>query len=376
MKIGIEAQRIFRSKKHGMDMVILEVLRALQKIDSPFEFVVFVQPDSDRCLQETAKMKIVEFGGSYPVWEQIKLPKKVKEYGVDLLHCTSNTAPLKCPTPLILTLHDIIYLEMNVLKAKGFTRYQRMGNLYRKWIVPSVLKQAKKVITVSNFEKDRIGEALNLPKENLVAAYNAVSSMFQPVTNNQLLAEIKQLYKLPNQFIFFFGNTDPKKNTTRLIEAYVQYCHETNKPIPIVIGDYDPELVQRQLEKLNAANLFKQFHFPGYIVHKHMPAILTLAHALIYPSLRESFGIPILEGMACGTPVLTSKAASMPEVAGNAALLVDPKQVNDIKKGISQITQDIQLRNKLIPKGLARAKEFSWKSTAKQYLSIYEETLT
>lgn len=375
MKIGIEAQRIFRSKKHGMDMVILEVLRALQQMETPFEFVVFVQPDEDRCLQETESMKIVEFSGSYPVWEQIRLPKKAEQYGVDLLHCTSNTAPLNCSIPLVLTLHDIIYLEMNVMKAKGFTRYQRMGNLYRKWVVPQVLRKAKKVITVSNFEKERIGEALHLPKENLVAVYNAVSSMFEPITDEQLLANVKQLYQLPDQFIFFFGNTDPKKNTKRLIEAYIQYCKETDNPYPIVIGDYAPELVQQQLEKLKASNLFEQFYFPGYIIHKHMPAILTLAHALIYPSLRESFGIPILEGMACGTPVLTSQAASMPEVAGNAALLTNPTQVTDIKQGISHITSDIELRKKLIPKGLARAKEFSWEATAKQYLTIYTKTL-
>jgi len=373
MRIGIEAQRIFRKKKHGMDMVILEVLRALQQIETSHEFVVFVQPDEDPCLEETPNMKIVSFSGSYPVWEQFKLPKMAARHQVDVLHCTSNTAPLRCSMPLLLTLHDIIYLEIDVLSAKGFTSYQRMGNLYRKWIVPKVLKRAEKIITVSQFERQRIAEALHLPKEKLIAIYNAVSPMFEPIEDADRLQLVRTQYNLPEQFLFFFGNTDPKKNTQRLIEAYTQYAKEESAPLPIVIGDYDPELVQQQLQRKNATALFSLFHFPGYIKHKDMPAILSQAHALLYPSLRESFGIPILEGMACGIPVLTSNAASMPEVAAEAALLVDPTQVASIKRGIQDIVNNHELRLELIQKGTQRVSAFSWKSTANQYLKTYHQ---
>ena len=373
MKIGIEAQRIFRKKKHGMDMVILEVLRALQQIETQHEFVVFVQPDEAPCLNETENMKIVSFSGSYPIWEQIKLPKMAKKHQVDVLHCTSNTAPLNCSMPLLLTLHDIIYLEINVLSAKGFTNYQRLGNLYRKWIVPKVLKRAAKIITVSQFERQRISESLHLSKDKLIAIYNAVSPMFKPITDTDRLNQVKQHYQLPDNFVFFFGNTDPKKNTQRLIDAYISYAREVDSPLPIVIGDYAPELVQQQLQRKNVASLFTLFHFPGYIQHKDMPAILSQASALLYPSLRESFGIPILEGMACGIPVLTSNAASMPEVADDAALLVDPTQITSIQKGIQSITTDQELRSLFIQKGLKRAKAFSWESTANQYLKTYDQ---
>ena len=134
MRIGIEGQRLFRLKKHGMDMVALELIRNLQNIDKKNEYIVFVKPDEDEsCLIETPNFKIVKLeGGAYPYWEQISLPAAAKKYGCELLHCTSNTAPVHCSIPLVITLHDIIYLESWSLFRNGFTMYQRFGNLYRR----------------------------------------------------------------------------------------------------------------------------------------------------------------------------------------------------------------------------------------------------
>jgi glycosyltransferase involved in cell wall biosynthesis len=375
MRIGIEAQRIFRGRKHGMDMVILEVLRAWKRMKPDHEFVVFVQPDEDRCFEADDQFEVVEFGASYPVWEQFKLPAMAKKHGVELLHCTSNTAPFKVDMPLVLTLHDIIYLEKNVLTSAGFTPYQRLGNMYRKWVVPRILKNCESIITVSDFEKDRIGEKLHLPGNRLVSVYNAVSPHFSPVTDEQTLQRVKKRYRLPDNFLFFFGNTDPKKNTGNVIRAYARYAQKTMNALPLVIGDYDKELVAQTLAKENASAFMDNIHFPGYLANSDMPAVLSLANTLLYPSLRESFGIPILEGMACGTPVLTSNAASMPEVSGGAAKLIDPASIDDMANGIKEITADSRLREQLILKGLERAKAFSWESTAQAYLDIYSKIL-
>jgi hypothetical protein len=162
MKIGIEGQRLFRNKKHGMDMVALELIRNLQIIDKENEYFIFVKPDEDnKVLRETSNFKIIELeGGPYPTWEQIALPKAAKKYGCDILHCTSNTAPFFTNIPLITILHDIIYMEssyLNILKSSS-SSYQKFGNIYRKLVVPRVVKKSKKVITVSHFEKNRIGE--------------------------------------------------------------------------------------------------------------------------------------------------------------------------------------------------------------------------
>ncbi len=375
MKIGIEAQRIFRPRKHGMDMVALEMIRNLQMIDKENEYVIFVNDDEDHCLQETSNFKIVTFDGSYPIWEQVKLPKMAEEHGVDLLHCTSNTAPLNCKVPLVLTLHDIIYLEKSLLFASGFTLYQRFGNLYRKFVVPRVLKNCKKVITVSEFEKNRIGEKLHLKPNQLDYIYNGVSEHFRPVEDVKTLERIKNQYNLPENFLFFLGNTDPKKNTPRVLKAFLDFAKTDENNHHLLIVDYEKALVEKFLADNKASEFMSKFRFPGYVQNTDLPAILSLAKIMLYPSLRESFGIPILEGMACKTPVITSDTSSMPEVSGGAALLVDPTQTEEITAAIHSLLNSPEKRSELIAKGVQRAAEFSWKNTAHQALKMYQTVL-
>ena len=151
MRIGIEAQRIFRKNKHGMDYVVLEEIKQLQKIDKKNEYFVFVAPGEDHCLTDTRNIHIMEIGnGFYPIWEQLALPRAIKELNLDMLHCTSNTAPLRCKVPLILTLHDIIFLEARDRSNHSF--YQNLGWFYRRLVVPRILKNCKRIITVSEFE--------------------------------------------------------------------------------------------------------------------------------------------------------------------------------------------------------------------------------
>ena len=373
MRIGIEAQRIFRKKKHGMDMVVLEAIKCLQKIDFENDYFIFVNTDEDKCLQETSNFKIIEFDGSYPVWEQIKLPQKAKEYQLDVLHCTSNTAPINCPVPLVLTLHDIIFLEKNNLFTKGFTAYQKFGNIYRKLVVPKILSKCDKIITVSNFEKERIGKKLGLSEQQLVAVYNGVGEHFKKIDDVAELNRIKSKYNLPDHFLFFLGNTDPKKNTPRLIKAYVEYCKRNATPFALVVADFPKELVEQHLQQLGSPELISNFHFPGYILNIELPGILNLASIVLYPSLRESFGIPILESMACGTPVITSNAASMPEVSGGAAKLVNPLKEEEITLAIEELLSNGEIYESYRKKGFERAKDFSWNNTAKDYFNIYNQ---
>lgn len=150
MKIAIEAQRIFRKEKHGMDYVALETIREIQKIDRQNEYFILVSPGEDRCLQESDNMHIVQIDyPSYPLWEQIGLPSTLKKIQPDLLHCTGNTAPLWCHTPLILTLHDIIFLEPK--QGKNQSVYQKLGRCYRRFVVPRILNKCRKIITVTHW---------------------------------------------------------------------------------------------------------------------------------------------------------------------------------------------------------------------------------
>ena len=247
MKIAIEAQRIFRPNKHGMDFVILETIRELQKIDLENEYYIFVSPGTDHCLQETPNFHIIELKcPTYPLWEQYALPRAIRKLKPDLLHCTSNTAPIRCNVPLILTLHDIIYLEKRSAKNKSL--YQELGFHYRRLIVPRILKKCHKIITVSSFEKQRISDFLHLPSEQLIAIYNGYSNHFKPMNN---IDEIIKKYIPHTGYLFFLGNTDPKKNTINVLKAYKDYLNKSQIKRPLLIADLTNEIIDELLEREN-----------------------------------------------------------------------------------------------------------------------------
>ena len=154
MRIGIEAQRIFRKEKHGMDYVVLEEIKHLQKMNLEDTIFVFVKSDVDKCLKDSENVHIIELKcQNYLLWEQYVLPREAKKYNLDILHCTSDTAPIFCNIPIVLTLHDIIFLESRDKSNKSL--YQNLGWMYRRFVVPKVLKKCKRTITVSNFEIGR-----------------------------------------------------------------------------------------------------------------------------------------------------------------------------------------------------------------------------
>lgn len=374
MRIGIEGQRLFRKKKHGMDMVALELIRNLILIDKENEYFVFVKPDEDRCLKSVDNFTIIELaGGSYPQWEQISLPKAVKQYKLDILHCTSNTAPLKCDAKLILTLHDIIYMEKLNLFKKGATNYQRFGNLYRRWIVPRILNRSEKVITVSEFERKRIRDFFGLSDQKLVSIYNGVGTHFIPIREVDKLTEVRQKYALPDDYFFFLGNTDPKKNTPGVIQAYGQYLEKSKSDVKLVMLDYEEESLKALLSGLGMSWLRDFIHLTGYVHNQDLPGIYSQCRIFLYPSLRESFGIPVLEAMACGVPVITSNTSSMPEVSGGAAILVNPHNPQELTREMIRLDHPSDLREELIGKGLQRAADFTWETMARHVLACYRE---
>ncbi len=377
MKIGIEGQRLYRKKKHGMDMVALELIRQLQQIDQVNEYVVFIKPDEDqRIFEETSNFEFVSLeGGPYPLWEQVALPKAAREAGCDLLHCTSNTAPVASTLPLVVTLHDIIYLESISLFKKGGTWYQRFGNMYRRYVVPRVVKKADKIITVSEFERNRIHDFFGFPPtdDRLVAVYNGVSEHFRKIDDALELQRVKALYNLPDRFLFFLGNTDPKKNTPGVLKAFADYLRQSGDPdLYLVILDFAEAELSKLLTQIGAPGLRDRILLTGYVINTDLPAVYNLCSIFLYPSLRESFGIPMLEAMRCGVPVITSNTSSMPEVAGNAAYLVDPFRPEEITRGIEELLSDEKRRQQLMRDGLDQAAKFSWRSMAQDVLELYK----
>ena len=368
MKIGIEAQRIFRKNKHGMDYVVLQEIIELQKMDLRNEYYVFVAPGPDRCIEDSHNVHVIEVeGSSYPVWEQIKLPKAVREAGVELLHCTSNTAPIRCNVPLILTLHDIIFLEPRDKRNRSL--YQNMGWFYRRLVVPRILKKCKRIITVSEFERNNIVQKLGLPEKQVTMIYNGYNDWFHPMEDDEC---VFAKYMGERGYLFFLGNTDPKKNTERTLIAYSKYLERSTMKRKLLMADLDRQYLDDIISRNHIENIRPMIEMPGYIVNSDLPAIYNRAFAFLYTSLRESFGIPLLEAMACGTPVVTSNTSSMPEIAGPDAILVNPESADEICEQLLRLESDKTYYEQQVKVGLQRSQLFSWKFTAEQLLSLYE----
>lgn len=372
MRIGIEVQRIFRKNKHGMEIVGLELIREIQKLDKVNEYILLARADEDRsCIRENDNFKVKTFPSlTYADWEQVALPRQVKKLGIDLLHCTCNTGPVYSPVPLVLTLHDIIYLEN--LNFRG-SSYQNFGNLYRRIVVPRVVDKSELIITVSEFEKRLIRDRLQIPEEKIRVIYNGIHERFRQNTDMESVEKFRRKMNLPEKFLLFLGNRAPKKNSINVIRAYAKYVRQSASPVPLVIADFDRKELMRYLDTIDAGYCSTYLHFTGYIHPDNMPLLYQSSSYFLYPSLRESFGMPILEAMACGVPVMTSNTSSMPEVAGDAAFYVDPFSVEDICRGLVQMTANNFPRNLYIEKGLGRVKLFSWEEAAKKILAIYRK---
>jgi glycosyltransferase involved in cell wall biosynthesis len=372
MKIGIEVQRLFRKKKFGIESSSLELIRKLQEVEPNHEYVIFAKKDEDQsCLSPSANVRIKILKGKlFADFEQFFLPLAARREQVDILHCTGNTAPYFCPVPVVQTLHDVIF--MDAIPSQD-TFYQRFGNHYRRRIVPLVTPKSKAVITVSQHEKERIVNRLGIDPAKIHVIYNGINeNRFNIRHSANEKKAVREKYQLPHRFILFLGNPAFRKNPERAIEAYVKYATQTTHPLPLVTPGLPESFVVQKLAELNFPYNSQQFITPGWIADEHLPVLYGLATVFLFPSLSEGFGMPIVEAMACGAPVITSGISCMPEIAGDAAILVDPYKTDHIAAGILAMATDEGLRNGKIEQGLLNARRFSWDQTARKVLGLYE----
>jgi len=377
MRIGIEAQRIFRKKRFGMDTVAIELINNLQKVDTYNEYFIFARNGENKSsIAKSNNFHFVEFDSiSYIDWEQVKLPKIAKQYNIDVLHCTNNTAPLFCNIPIILTLHDTIFFEKLEIFKSNIPLYQSWGNFYRRLIVSKTIHKMQKVITVSNFERNLISNKFNLSESQIRCIYNGVGEEFETVYSETEKSEFLKQHSISKPFILFLGNLHPRKNMLGVLKAFGEWKSENSYNVRLLITNVsEAELVQfskRNNIVINRSDLI----LPGYIERRKLPILYSEAEMLLYPSYREGFGIPILEGFASKLPVISSATSSMREVADDAAVLVEPTDYKEIKNAIHTIYSIRNLRENLIIKGLQRVKNFSWEKMAIEYHEQYLKIL-
>ena len=369
MKVLIEAQHLLRKHKGGMDRVILNILNELEVLRIDIDFVIVTQQGSDdTCLDHLPFEVIKTPNSNYLYWEQVVLPRIIKEEKPDLVHFTSNTASLvDIKIPFVLTVHDLTFVEKSLLEILQGSWSQILKNVYQQIIFPSAIKQANGVITVSQFEKANIENMYPDLKPNVRVVYNGVSELF----GNTLRDE----YSIGNPYFIHLGNTDTRKNTKGVIEAFVYYRKKLNGRARLFINGISNKRIEKFLKKNKALDLKNEIVQIGYIEDHNMPFYYHDSLALLFPSFREGFGMPPLEAMKAGTCVLTSRNSSIPEVCNNAACYVDASSAKEIAKAMFKIEDDLEYRYHLIAKGKENVKLFKWSESTQKVLSVYDNVL-
>ena len=286
-----------------------------------------------------------------PVWQQIRLPVVMKKLKADLLWSPCNIGPV-CIRNHVVTIHDASIFAGPQWFSKRFRMYYRL-------ILPIMGRVAKRVITDSNFSREELVKYRVCDDRKITVIPAGVNPEFTP--------DKSKILDFP--YILTVGSRDPRKNVLQFVNAWQR--------LPIHIKGNRKLVIAGGGAKSFAAEIFKiipnDVNFTGYINDKDLPSFYSGADAFVYPSLYEGFGLPPLEAMACGCPVVVSNVASLPEVCGDAAYYVDPYNVESIAEGMQKVLTDDTLRQNLIKKGLERAKLFSWEKAAKEHLKVFEE---
>lgn len=354
-----------------MDRVALEMIRILQRLDTINSYIIAVGPGPDRCLEETSNFRIELLPSeNYFIFEQILLPRLALRMKADLMHCTSNTAPFFLPCPLVLTLHDIIFMEPKL--GESVSLYQRLGRQYRRIFTPKAISLAKSIITVSQFERQNVLERYPDVKDKLKVIYNGVGRDFRVLPKTE---DVISFTPQKGTYWLMLGNTDPKKNLENTLRGYHRYLTCSKKKTRLMVADMDETYLHQLLDRLGLQSLKDYIDVRSYLHSGVLVEVYNRAVGFLYPSLRESFGLPLLESMACGTPVISSNTSAIPEIAAGSALLVDPLSAEEIADAMVVLENDPTLYCLLVDVGLTHAKKFTWHNTAQQTLFTYIETL-
>lgn len=300
------------------------------------------------------------------LWEQTRLAGETRR--LDLLHGCAFAAPLAAGCPTIVTVHDL-----------SFVRYPeafRLPNrLYLSLFTVLSTRRAARVIAVSESTRRDVVAFCGVPDERVMVVPNGVSEAFCPA-DPTAVTEFRRRRGLPERFMLFLGTLEPRKNLVRLLEAYAAWRRTSRDPVVLVIAGGKGWFYETIFAHVAKLDLGDAVLFPGFVPADELPWWYRAAELFVYPSRFEGFGLPVLEAMACGTPTITSRASSLPEIAGDAALLVDPEDTGELADAIARIMSEPTLADELRSAGLRQAGHFTWARAAESTAGIYRDVLT
>lgn len=301
-------------------------------------------------------------------WHQAGVTRAARQAECTLLHLPAALGPVRTNFPFVLTVHDVAVLRFPQLFHPWHGRYAR-------FVLPRVARRARAVLTGSSATKQDLVNLLGVPADRVTVTPYGLHPTIRPIPKESARAmAVRARYALPERFVLTVGTIEPRKNLKRLIEAIRQVTARPDGKDAVLIHAGPPGWLATDLPKVTREN--GCVRFLGHVNTEELAVLYNLAHCCAYPSLWEGFGFPVLEAMAAGCPVLTSRVSSLPEVAGDAAVLVDPTSTEEIAHGLARLWTDDALRTDLALRGIERARAFSWERTAVQTIAVYNAALS
>ncbi len=351
MRIAIDTQSTL-GRKTGIGLYTANLLRALHRVAPEHEYVELSWGRTEE-LRTDQRLR----------WEQWELPRRARAARARLLHLTGFGAPCWRPCPTVLTVHDLIgYLfPANLPPVARF--------YWARWL-PFSIRFAGRIIADSEHTRRDLERLLGVPRERITVIPLAADERFRPISDPVRRADVRDRYDLPASFILYVGTLEPRKGLDTLVNAYASLAAEF--PHALVIAGKKGWYTLPLFRQIEALGLRYRVRFTDYVDDADLPVLYSLADLFVFPSRYEGFGLPPLEAMACGVPVISSNAASLPEVIGDAGVLVPPDNVGALAAAMRQVLVDETLRANLRARGLARAGRFSWDETARQTAKVYE----
>ena len=303
------------------------------------------------------------------LWEQFLQPVALRRAGVDLLHALAFVAPVAAPCPFVVTIYDL-----------SFLRYPEAFRPFNRWYLSRFtarsVERAAAIITISESTRQDVIELLGASPERVHTIYCGVDRAFRPRPEAEV-ATFKASHHLPDSFILFLGTLEPRKNVDGLIRAYARWREQDKAAPPLIVAGGKGWYYTKIFELVERLNLTDFVRFPGYVPQQELSLWYNAASLFVYPSHFEGFGLPVLEAMACGTPVITSTVSSLPEVAGTdgAAWLVDPTDNEALAEAMAQMMSQPDRRVDMSARGRARAAGFQWERTARETVAVYQKVL-
>jgi len=361
-RIGIDAHML-GDCSGGNETYYRGILENLE-VPEGVEIFVFVKKNAD-ISKIKDKFNIVYFsehGAAYRVF--IELPILCKKYKLDLLH-VQYFIPFIRPCKIAVTIHDICFEHYkDIFTWKEYLR--------QKLLIPYAARKSVKIVTDSEFSKNDIISTYNIEKEKIVVSYCAASDEFKPLDEQEInRADLKERFDISDNYILTVGNLQPRKNIPRLIKAFELLCEEYNEPIQLVIVGKKAWLCEDIFKSVDLSKC--NIVLTGYVEESELIRMYNAAKCFIYPSLFEGFGLPVIEAMSCGTPVVVSDSSSLPEVAGEEGIYFDPTKVEDIKDALLNCITEMDDSSEKTPKVYDRLKIFNWKQCADVVLKMYLE---